>query len=39
MNRDRNGADRGRERADREKKILPVDLRVDGASALDERAG
>jgi len=38
VNRDRNGADRGRERADREKKILPVDLRVDGASARSTSA-
>ena len=38
VNRDRNGADRGRERTDREKKILPVDLRVDGASARSTSA-
>ena len=41
VNRDRSGADHGREYTEREKKILPIDVRVDGAdgkstSAQDE---
>ena len=38
VNRDRNGADHGREYTEREKKILPIDVRVDGAGAKSTSA-